>query len=717
MLRKYGAAIAALVAFPLVTNMAVASVFPAGTNGPGLTAVGPVSATDGFPVWYKDKTGLRLENCIAAADPLCPARGPLPDESAPISFPDNYPDEGFYSLTSANLDTAPAVPGLPGKALLAVALEQAFRSGPVIDGDQVTFARLRVKITNAQDGVDYKFTTPVGVKTVQTSRPNLVFDTEDIGVGGPGDFSGALGGRIGPFLTWDTFPTDPALKPVAAKDTYIGDGATLHKITGSPYNSNIFRIEGPGINPTPAVDACPTVAGPLGDCVETDLFTVQGKLATTSGVTADQVTYSRSAAGGGMIDVYASSAPDSSQSIQVSDPVTHELATTGLAGSLGHYFARVPWTGADPPAQVQVQNVGDVPVTTKQANVVDRVTGQATYDTDAQTLTVTAASSDTAVPRALTVLGYGALTAGQLIAGPVDAPPATVTVTSDAKGSLVLPVLITGTARAPISVMAQAGPDQQVSAGALVTLDGSASSGDVGTYSWVSPVGITLSDPNSATPTFTAAAAGTYTFTLTVTGPGGPASASVNVTVTPAVSAVANAGPAQTVQRGSLVTLDGTGSTGAATYKWTQAVGPGDKVVGLTGATTARPTFTFPFYKYPASNGPLTFSLHVTSGDGSASDATVKITPTSDVLVVSLARYVPTKGTWRIDGSSSILAGQRVTGHLGGLDGPVLGSALVDPLGVIAIRSTPGIAAVAGQTVSVESQLGGTLLGTPVRIG
>ena len=107
-------------------GIATAAVIPPGTNGPGLTTVGPVSATDGFPVWYKDKAGLRLENCISQADPLCPAFGALPDPTAPISFPDNYPDEGFYSLANANLNT-----GNAGKALLVVALEQAFRSGPV----------------------------------------------------------------------------------------------------------------------------------------------------------------------------------------------------------------------------------------------------------------------------------------------------------------------------------------------------------------------------------------------------------------------------------------------------------------------------------------------------------------------------------------------------------------------------------------------------------
>jgi hypothetical protein len=238
------AAIGSLLVLPL-SGIAAAAVIPSGNPGPGLQSVGPVSATDGFPVWYKDKNGLRLTNCVELADAFCPARGTLPDETADISFPDNYPDEGFYSLADGIMDS-----GNGGRARAVIAVEQAFRNGPVAEDDQVTFARVRYKITNVQDGVDYKITSPVGTKTEQSSKPGLIFDTEDIGIGGVGDFSGALGGRLGPFLTWDTFPSDPTLKPDAAgKDTYIGDGATEHAIKGSPFGTNFFRVEGPGINP------------------------------------------------------------------------------------------------------------------------------------------------------------------------------------------------------------------------------------------------------------------------------------------------------------------------------------------------------------------------------------------------------------------------------------------------------------------------------------
>src|SRR4029077_7184499 len=96
----------------------------------------------------------------------------------------------------------------------------------------------------------------------------------------------------------------------------------------------------------------------------------------------------------------------------------------------------VATTGTLPPPAVKVSNIGDVPVSNKLINVVDRVTGTATYDTDSQLMTVNAVSSDTANPRPLTVPGYGDLTAGPYVSGQLDAPPATVTVKSDAGGSV-----------------------------------------------------------------------------------------------------------------------------------------------------------------------------------------------------------------------------------------------------------------------------------------
>jgi hypothetical protein len=191
----------------------------------------------------------------------------------------------------------------------------------------------------------------------------------------------------------------------------------------------------------------------------------------------------------------------------------------------------------------------------------------------------------------------------------------------------------------------------------------------------------------------------------------------VTVTVNPASAAVANAGPDQTgVARGTKVTLDGRASTGAATYAWTQVVAAGDPTATLTGANTAQPTFTFPLYKFPANNTALTFNLHVTSPDGSASDDTVKVTPTNDTLTIAKALYTASKKEWRIDGTSSVLGGQFVTVHLGALTGAAIGTpVLVDATGAWSVRVTSTVVGTTGQTVSAESQLGGTVAGVAIQ--
>ena len=83
----------------------------------------------------------------------------------------------------------------------------------------------------------------------------------------------------------------------------------------------------------------------------------------------------------------------------------------------------------------------------------------------------------------------------------------------------------------------------------------------------------------------------------------------LKVTATPPVP---KAGDDQIVDEGSSVNLDGSGSTGATSYSWEQLTGPS---VTLTGANTAKPSFTAP-------DGPatLTFRLTATNGAGSKTD-------------------------------------------------------------------------------------------------
>jgi FG-GAP repeat/PKD domain len=177
---------------------------------------------------------------------------------------------------------------------------------------------------------------------------------------------------------------------------------------------------------------------------------------------------------------------------------------------------------------------------------------------------------------------------------------------------------------APIAPVANAGPDQTVDDGALITLDGSASSGGSLTFSWqLLGSAAQLDDGSSPTPRFTApflqAGVGsqTLTFQLTVTSTGGSSTDTVDVTVRNVNHApVADAGGDQGVNEGSPVVLSGSFSydpdSDPLTFRWTQISGT---PVALSGADTDSPTFTAPVL--PGSTGSvsiLTFALTVSDG-------------------------------------------------------------------------------------------------------
>jgi K319-like protein len=665
-----------IVAVTLIAVAATAMVASAVTltpkSGHNLVAVGPISGENGFPESYTDDTGTRLELCLDPATVGCSAAAPLPNPDAPMSFPDNYPDEAFYSLASAGLTT-----GTAGRATLTLAAEAAFANGDVIDGDQITFGRVRIRASGLTDGATYKVTHPYGVDEFVASGGTINF-TEDVGIGAAGVFTGMLNSRLGPFLRWDT----------GAPDGYLGDPAVDHKITGSPYNTNVFKIEGPN-------------AGGTGvNVAQTDLFSVMGKKATNSGVDAVRASYSRAGgASGGTIDVYATSEPE--QSLQVSGA---NVDDTRLEGNGRRYFARVAYTGSTPPTEVTVTNVGDNPQAKKTIPVKDLVTvTKASYSTTTHDLTVEASSSDGANPT-LTAEGFGTVSATPLPAGTT--PPPDVTVTSQAGGSTTVPVAITGDAMAAIPVQAFAGVAQTVQQGQSVTLDGSGSTGPVKSYGWEQLTGptVSLTGTDKAKATFTAPSAATdLTFRLTVTGPGGPSTSEATVHVAAVQTPVANAGPDRTVAQNTLVQLDGTGSTNATGYQWVAPTG-----VTLTGANTATPSFTF-----PKQTTPLTFTLTVTGPGGTSAPDTVTISPALDTLATSKVRFITSKNQWEIVGTATSTLNNTITIHQGStLSGAVIGKATVDALGAWTFKG-PGTTAT---TISIESARGGQRLAIPVDV-
>ena len=194
-------------------------------------------------------------------------------------------------------------------------------------------------------------------------------------------------------------------------------------------------------------------------------------------------------------------------------------------------------------------------------------------------------------------------------------------------------VHITNVNRPPV---ADAGPDQTVQEGSQVILDGTASyDPDVEpvTYTWLlipGPLSVTLTDPNTATPSFTAppvgAGGGRVDFELIVADARGLIHSDYifvnisNVNQQP----VTNAGPDQTRNENTVVTLDGSASSDpdldTLHFSWSQTGGPG---VSLTGATTPSPTFTAP--NIGPGGALLTFQLIVNDGQASGGADTVQV--------------------------------------------------------------------------------------------
>ena len=228
-----------------------------------------------------------------------------------------------------------------------------------------------------------------------------------------------------------------------------------------------------------------------------------------------------------------------------------------------------------------------------------------------------------------------------------------------------------------VDPVARAGADQiGITAGAMVTLDGSASSdpdGTIASYAWSQTSGdtVVLSNPAVASPTFTAPStnsAQTLTFSLMVTDNDSATNTdTIDVGILAYVNLppVARAGSDQTgIGSGSMVTLDGSASSDPdgtiASYAWTQTAGT---TVVLSDASIASPTFTAP----SGTAETLTFSLTVTDDDGATNSDSVNI----GILAVANQPPVSRAGA----DQTGITAGATVT-----LDG----SSSSDPDGTIA---------------------------------
>src|SRR5215210_1764049 len=184
-------------------------------------AIGP----EGYPVWYQDAKGRRLDLCLDGP-PLCLA---APGDLTPPE------GEAFWWQTEAAVDRLKG----GGDALLVMGVEAAFAGNAATD--QISFGRVRIRATVPVAGATYRVTHPYGVRTfkdVPGGDRGINFTQDIPAAGAPGDFESALRSPVfASFLRWD--PNAGR----AAPDGYIGDPTIPHRVVGSPTGNNFFLIE------------------------------------------------------------------------------------------------------------------------------------------------------------------------------------------------------------------------------------------------------------------------------------------------------------------------------------------------------------------------------------------------------------------------------------------------------------------------------------------
>jgi hypothetical protein len=249
------AALGALLALPTILTPA----------GAALSSQGPADPALGIPTFFADATGVRLAPCASGA-PNCSAT-PASFRAASGSL--------FYFAATATVTTQTATAGTTAPSSVLMAL-QATQPGPSV------FQRVRIQVEVPATGV-YTVTYPYGSQQFNVSALNA--NGPDINVTND---SAALGGPIGPFLqSTGTSPTG-----------FIGDNATPSTVIGSPSNRNFIRIQGTGINPNPAdpLTACGGVLAGA-DCVQNNLFVLQGQLAPSLVASPATVAFANQAIG------------------------------------------------------------------------------------------------------------------------------------------------------------------------------------------------------------------------------------------------------------------------------------------------------------------------------------------------------------------------------------------------------------------------------------
>ena len=437
---------------PLLSKTAavlVVSALAQGISQAALFAVdtGPyIPANGGFAAWYQDSHGRTLDLCLSKAVSsrvpgtpgapsymcnLLPTPGVF-DDAQPVVFPTNFPDEAFwFTADAAIVDAARGIDLSYGSAI-----EAAFAAEEPVEGDQVSFARVRIRVDVPVAGT-YVITHPYGIEVFNIDTPGrrAINMTRDIGIGSPKTYDGALKGDVGPFLRSVNGPYTETNPVSGGAEQFIGDPNLNEAVTGSPFNTNYIRIEGPG-----GLDLRSTV------------FAISGKLSAVVRPTpliTQRSTYSRR---------QGASAPIAQQDVFVLAPpppatVALSSSTPALklteADTTGNWYVQSSINPTLPTTlQVTADNhlaiASSTPTTLPMALTDLVVIQRAEYSLSSGQLTLVASTSDETSPPALTATSgtgaaIGALSGSAavktLTTGISPIPPAKVRVTSSNGGS------------------------------------------------------------------------------------------------------------------------------------------------------------------------------------------------------------------------------------------------------------------------------------------
>ncbi|MBF4559855.1 hypothetical protein H7698_27655 [Pseudomonas sp. p50] len=430
---------AALVVSALAQGVAQAALF-AVDPGPYLPDNG------GFAAWYQDTHGRTLDLCLSKAVSsrvpgapgapsymcnLLPTPGVF-DDAQPVVFPTNFPDEAFwFTADGAIVDAARGIDLAYGSAI-----EAAFAAEEPVEGDQVSFARVRIRVDVPTAGT-YVITHPYGVDVFNIDTPGrrAINMTRDIGIGSPKTYDGALKGDVGPFLRSVNGPYTETNPVTGSAEQFVGDPNLNEAVTGSPFNTNYIRIEGPN-----------------GLDLRTTVFAISGKLSTVVRPTpmiTQRSTYSRKAGDSAPVaqqDVFVMAPPPpATVALTSSTPVLNlsEADTTGNWYAQSSVNPTLPTT-----LQVTADNhlaiASSTPTTLPMALTDLVVIQRAEYSLSSGQLTLEASTSDETSPPVLTATSstgaaIGALSGDgavkSLATGISPIPPAKVRVTSSNGGS------------------------------------------------------------------------------------------------------------------------------------------------------------------------------------------------------------------------------------------------------------------------------------------